>query len=142
MRATDAKKVPPRTATSGARDVRTLVVDDQLPVRDALRELVGVTPGFHLVGEVCSGEDAIVAVDTVSPHLVLMDVRMPGIGGIEAASRLAHQHPEVFVILISVHGADELPPELVKGTEDATFVYKQALRPRLLRQLWEDRQGR
>jgi two-component system invasion response regulator UvrY len=118
-------------------EVTTLVADDQEPFREVLRHLVAATPGFRLVGEVSSGEDAIVAVRAVSPQLVLMDVRMPGIGGVEAARRLARSHPEIVVILISVHGPEELPPELVAGTDAATFVRKQSLRPRVLRELWQ-----
>src|ERR1043166_1263816 len=92
---------------SQTTEVRTLVVDDQEPFRDALRHLIGAAPGFTLVGEACSGEDAISAVETLSPSLVLMDVRMPGIGGIEAARSIAERHPELMIVLISVHGDEE-----------------------------------
>ena len=119
-----------------ATEVRTLVADDQESFRDALRHLIGATSGFTLVGEASSGEDAIMAVNRLSPQLVLMDVRMPGMGGIEAARHLASQHPDVMVVLISVHGQEELPPELVAG-EHAIFVHKQNLRPHTLREIWK-----
>jgi DNA-binding NarL/FixJ family response regulator len=129
---------PTSTPVAPAHDtIRTLVVDDQEPFRDALRNLIGAAPGFTLVGEATSGEDAIGAVEELSPSLVLMDVRMPGLGGIEAARTIAERHPELVVVLISVHGEEELPPELVRGGEPADFVRKQNLRPQVLRELWE-----
>jgi two-component system invasion response regulator UvrY len=137
MRAQDVKNVPAGARSRQATEVMTLVADDGESFREALRQLVAATPGFILVGEVSSGEDAIVAVDRLSPHFVLLDVRMPGIGGVEAARRIARWHPEIVVVLISVHGREELPPELVAGADAAAFVNKQSLRPRLLRELWE-----
>jgi DNA-binding NarL/FixJ family response regulator len=125
---------------SQTTEVRTLVVDDQEPFRDALRHLIGAARGFTLVGEACSGEDAISAVETLSPSLVLMDVRMPGIGGIEAARSIAERHPELMIVLISVHGDEELSPELIEQGNPAAFVLKQNLRPHVLRELWDGRQ--
>jgi DNA-binding NarL/FixJ family response regulator len=122
-------------------EVRTLVVDDQEAFRDALRHLISATAGFTLVGEAASGEDAIAAVETLAPSLVLMDVRMPGLGGIEAARTIAERHPDLMIVLISVHGEEELPAELVNGGEPAEFVHKQNLRPSVLRDLWERRQS-
>src|SRR3954471_3428237 len=124
-----------KTAAAGSPEtegVRTLVVDDQEPFRDAMRHLIGVAPGFTLVGEATSGEDAIMAVETLSPHMVLMDVRMPGLGGIEAARTIAERHPDVMIVLISVHGEEELPRELVERGRPAAFVHKQNLRPHVL----------
>lgn len=137
MKTTHAENATARGRSPRSTEVRTLVVDDQEPFREVLRHLVAVTPGFTLIGEVSSGEDAIVAVDTLSPQFVLMDVRMPGIGGVEAARRVGRSHPHVVVVLISVHGAEELPPELVAGTGAPPFVHKKNLRPRVLTELWE-----
>jgi DNA-binding NarL/FixJ family response regulator len=117
--------------------VRTLVVDDQAPFRDVMKQLLAVTPGFALAGEAACGEEALAALDTVSPQLVLMDVRMPGIGGIEAARAMAELHPEVVVVLISVHGPEELSSEVVKRAGAAAFARKQQLKPKLLCELWE-----
>jgi DNA-binding NarL/FixJ family response regulator len=122
---------------SQSDEVRTLVVDDQEAFRDVMRRLLAVSPGFTLVGEAPSGEDAIAAVETLNPRLVLMDVRMPGMGGLCAARVLGELHPEVVVVLISVHGDEELPRELVAGNATVPFVRKQELRPSLLKDLWE-----
>jgi DNA-binding NarL/FixJ family response regulator len=137
MNATGAKNATARGALRERAEVRTLVVDDQEPFRDALRRLITAVPGFTLVGEASSGEEAIAAVESLSPELVLMDVRMPGMGGVEAARSLARWHPDVVVVLISVHGQEELPPELVAGRDAAAFVHKQNLRPRVLHELWQ-----
>lgn len=117
--------------------VRVLVVDDQETFREAVDILVSATPGFELAGEAPSGEDGIAAVDELAPNLVLMDVRMPGMGGLAAARTLAAVHPEVVVILTSVHGSEELPQGIVDGCGAAGFARKQTLRPRLLAELWE-----
>jgi DNA-binding NarL/FixJ family response regulator len=68
-----------------------------------------------------------------------MDIRMPGIGGVAAARSFAEHHSEITVVLISVHGQEELPDALVDGQGPARFVHKQSLRPRMLRELWEQR---
>jgi two-component system, NarL family, invasion response regulator UvrY len=69
-------------------EIRVLTVDDQDVFRSVLRDVIEVTPGFRLIGEADSGEAALEAVQEVRPQLVLVDVRMPGIGGIEAARRI------------------------------------------------------
>ncbi len=117
--------------------VRVLAVDDQETFRDAMKILVAATPGFRLAGTAPNGEDGIAAVDRLAPDLVLMDVRMSGMGGLEAARTLADVHPEVVVILISVHGPEELPRDMLDGCGAAAFARKQTLRPRLLLELWE-----
>jgi DNA-binding NarL/FixJ family response regulator len=136
MKAPSSEKRIGRNGLPETAEVRTLVVDDQAPFRGALRQLIEASPGFCLAGEASSGEDALSAVESLAPALVLMDIRMPGMGGVEAARTLGRRHPEVMVVLISVHGREELPPELVAGRR-ARFVHKQDLRPRLLRELWD-----
>ena len=80
--------------------VAVIAVDDQPFFLGVARDVVRATPGFRWAGEAKSGEEAIEAVDHLRPDLVLLDVRMPGIGGIEAARRIAGDHPEVVVVLI------------------------------------------
>jgi len=138
MKATGAQK-PAAGAKRQASQVKTLIVDDQEPFLDALRRLIAAVPGFVLAGEASSGEDALAMVDEVAPQLVLMDVRMPGMGGVRAARSLSERHPEIMVVLISVHGQEELPDALVDGEGPARFVHKQNLRPRMLRELWAQR---
>ena len=124
------------TIPSRISEVTILVVDDHEAFRDALRDLIDAAPGFLLVGEVCSGEEATRAVELLSPELVLMDVTMPGMGGIAAAQEIVSQHPEVTVVLISVNDPS-LHPEVVDLGDAVACARKQDLRPRMLRELWE-----
>ena len=141
MSETRQERHPAQTMKRQATQVRTLIVDDQEPFLDALRRLIAAVPGFVVAGEACCGEDALVIVDEVAPQLVLMDVRMPGMGGVQAARSLSVSHPDVMVVLISVHGQEELPDALVDGDGPATFVHKENLRPPMLRELWEHRRS-
>ncbi len=127
--------------TSCAMDVKVLVVDDQQPFRAALRDLVAAMPGFTVVGEAASGEEAILAVEALRPELVLMDVRMPGIGGWRATEILVDRHPEVVVWLVTADPASALPgPAVACGA--AGVADKRDLTPRLLRDVWEARSRR
>lgn len=116
--------------------VAVIAVDDQPFFLGVARDVVRATPGFRWAGEAQSGEEAIEAVDHLHPDLVLLDVRMPGIGGIEAARQIAGEHPDVVVVLISVdegHG-------LVEDAADsgaAELIGKQRFGPSMLRSLWE-----
>ena len=128
------------TDANGQGRVPMLVVDDQETFREMMRDLVAATPGFELVGEAASGEDALVAIGDLSPELVLMDVRMPGIGGIEATRRVMAGRHDIAVILTSVEPMDQLDQSL-EGCGATAFARKQDLSPRLIRELWSQRVG-
>lgn len=91
-----------RSGAGNASGVRILAVDDHPAVREALRDLIAATPEFVLVGLASSGEEALRDVARLSPQLVVMDVVMPGIGGIEAARTIVSNYPGVSILLISV----------------------------------------
>jgi DNA-binding NarL/FixJ family response regulator len=114
--------------------VRVLVVDDQLPFRDAAHDLIDATDGFIWIGCVSCGEEAIEQSDRLRPDLVLMDIRMPGIGGIRAAQGIALLRIPTVVVLVT---ADEGEHE---GSYDgaAEIVPKRRLTQALLRRLWQD----
>jgi DNA-binding NarL/FixJ family response regulator len=118
------------------RTVRVLTVDDQALFRAVARDVIEATPGFEMVGEAPSGEAALDAVRRLAPDLVLLDVRMPGIDGIEVARRLADSHPEVFVVLISIEERIDVPSAAQLGVP---LARKQDFGSRLLRRLWSDR---
>lgn len=117
-------------------EVTTLAVDDHAAFRDVLRDLIDAAPGFFLVGEARSGEEATRAVDVLAPQFVLMDVTMPGMGGIAAAREIVSRHPEVVVVLISVNDPS-LHPEVVALGGAVACARKQDLRPQRLREFWE-----
>ncbi len=87
--------------------LRVLLVDDHTLVRTGLRLLLEQVPGVAVVGEVADGRQALAAVVKARPDIVLMDVGMPGMGGLEATRRLHQQHPNVRVIMLSIHANEE-----------------------------------
>lgn len=122
------------TPQEGAgRDITVLVVDDQAPFRDVARDIVLATPGMELVGAAASGEEAIAAVEALSPRLVIMDKRMPGMGGIEAARTIGTRFPEVVVVLVSV---EEPAAGALEASGAAAFLHKRELSPQVLARLW------
>jgi DNA-binding NarL/FixJ family response regulator len=112
-----------------------LVVDDQPFFRSAAREVLSAVPGFFTLGEASSGPEGVRAVDELHPDLVLLDVRMPGMDGIEAARLIIAAHPEAVVVLISIEDIDGLP-STARTCGAAALVRKQDLGPSLLRALW------
>jgi two-component system, NarL family, invasion response regulator UvrY len=118
-----------------SKPVTVLAVDDHEIFRRAARSLIAATPGFEQVGEAASGPEALRLAADLRPDLVLVDVRMPGMDGIETARRLAHAEPDVMVVLISLEEISELPSS-VTSVGAAAFVRKQDLSMRTLRELW------
>jgi DNA-binding NarL/FixJ family response regulator len=114
-----------------------LVVDDQAPFRSAARAVISMAKGFDLAGEAESGEQAVELVEELTPGLVLMDINMGAMNGIEAARRITTAHPDVMVLLLSTYSVDDLPPG-ARSSGAAAYVHKEELTPRILRRLWED----
>ena len=81
--------------------VRTLVVDDSEVFRNVMADLVAATPGFEVVGRASSGREALHLVEALAPQLVLLDVWMPEIDGIETARRIRRHYPDVVVLLLT-----------------------------------------
>jgi CheY-like chemotaxis protein len=110
--------------------VRVLVVDDSEVFRNVLRAVVAATPGFEVVGAAGSGQDALDLVDRLTPQLVLMDVRMPGLDGTETAHLIGSRHPDVSVVLLTGTGG-------VSVNDSPTAIMdKRDLSPRWLAHFW------
>lgn len=118
--------------------VPVLIVDDQAPFRRAAAAVVKLTPGFQVVGEAESGEAAVELVESLHPALVLMDINMSGIDGIEATRRITTSHPDVVVMLLSTYEVDDLPGD-VETSGYAAYVNKDEFGPGVLTRLWEGR---
>jgi two-component system, NarL family, invasion response regulator UvrY len=114
--------------------VGVLIVDDQPPFRAVARTLVSLLKGWHVVGEVATGEDAVQAVGTTFPGVVLMDINLPGISGIEATRQIVQAFPSVRVVLLSTYQAVDLPADAL-SCGAAAYVRKEDLTPSLLREV-------
>src|SRR6476659_9751766 len=121
----------PSKATPTLDDPPTgvLAVDDRQTFREAVRRLVAATPGMVVIGEAASGEQAVELVEELKPDLVLMDVRMPGIGGVSATRRIKDA-------LISTINPEELPSLADECSADA-LIWKRDLQPHVLAELWQ-----
>jgi len=115
-----------------------LVVDDQAPFRLAARAVLRRLDGFEFAGEASSGPEAIELVNALHPALVLMDIHMPEMSGIEATRRIVSVHPEVSVILCSTHDPNDLPAEAADSGAIA-YVSKEHLAADTIRELWDSR---
>ncbi|MCR6655048.1 MAG: response regulator transcription factor [Opitutus sp.] len=89
------------------KTIRVLVADDHPPMRMGLVALIKSQPGMDVVAEASDGEEAVEVYDDVRPDVVLMDLRMPGIGGVEAILAIRKKHPDARVIVLSTYDLDE-----------------------------------
>jgi len=121
----------------GSGEVGVLVVDDQAPFRRAMSSVVEETDGFAVVGVVASGEESVLAAAELRPDLVLMDVNLTGIDGIEAARRISGVATAPLVVLLSTYDEDDFD---LSGCGAAAYISKSALSPERLLQVWSDRQ--
>ena len=87
--------------------IRILLVDDQALFRDGLRVVLSVQPDFEIVGEAADGIEAISQANEFQPHVILMDLRMPRLGGVEATRSLRTAHPATQVIVLTTFDDDE-----------------------------------
>ena len=120
-------------------DVRVLIVDDQEPYRRAMAAVVEATDGFAVVGTAVTGEESLDAVAELRPDLVLMDVNLPGLDGVEATRRLAGRRDGPVVLLLSTYDVDQVE---IEGSGAAAYVPKAELGPDRLSAVWREARGR
>ncbi len=95
--------------------INILLVDDHDLVRLGINRLLSDIKGFNIVGEAKSGEEAIEKVNKLRPDVVLMDVKMPGMGGLEATKRIVKQHPKIKVLVVTVYGDEPYPSRVLQA---------------------------
>jgi two-component system, NarL family, invasion response regulator UvrY len=111
------------------------VVDDQASFRLAAAAAVAATKNFAMAGNCETGESAIELIPDGSAGIVLMDIHMPGMGGIEATRRIRAAHPELIVLLTSTYDVEDLPAEAA-NCGAAAYLHKEDLSPDLLTRIW------
>jgi DNA-binding NarL/FixJ family response regulator len=120
--------------------VRVLIVDDQEPFRQAARMVVELTDGFDVVGEAETGEDSVAMAAELQPDLVLMDVNLPGINGLDATRQILGDSDAVVVLLLSTYEEAEYAPRAAECGA-AAYIPKSWFGPDRLEAAWEAASG-
>jgi DNA-binding NarL/FixJ family response regulator len=115
--------------------VRVLIVDDQEPFRLAARMVVEATEGFEVVGESETGEDSVLAAAELDPDLVLMDVNLPGINGLDATRQILAGSDRVVILLLSTYEEEEYGPRAAECGA-AAYIPKSSFSPQRLADAW------
>jgi DNA-binding NarL/FixJ family response regulator len=114
--------------------IRVLLVDDHAMVRQGLKSILLTYPHFEIVGEACNGEDAVRAVQELAPSVVVMDVNMPKLNGIEATTRIKRRHPHIVIVGLSVDAAEENRKAMLQAGATA-FISKEEAVEQLYREI-------
>ena len=115
----------------GEIPVRLLIADDHALVRQALRGMLEREPDIEIVGEAVNGREAVNLCRALDPNLVLMDLRMPEMDGLEATRAIKQEHTEVDVLMVTMHDNQDYMLEAAKAGA-AGYVLKDASRDELI----------
>lgn len=97
------------------KTIRVLLVDDHAFVRSGIRAVLDSEPGISVIGEASSGEEAIIQSMALHPDLIVMDINMPGIDGLEATRRIKSQQPGISVVMLTVNDAELFLVEAIRA---------------------------
>ncbi len=125
---------------AGEPAIRVLLVDDHAVVRKGLRALFDREPDVEIVGEAESGEEALQLLERHRPDVILMDLEMPGIGGVEATRRIGARHPDAKIVVLTSHAAEEdVFPALKAGA--VGYLLKHSAPDEVLRAIRQAQRG-
>ena len=121
--------------------IRLLIADDHPVVRAGLRGILDNQPDFEVVGEAADGAEAVALTGRLLPHVVLMDLRMPKMGGVEAIGRIKADHPGVHVLVLTTYDSDaDILPAIETGATG--YLLKDTPREELFEAIRAAAQGR
>ena len=118
-------------SNEGLVSIRLLIADDHALVRSGLRSMLQREPGIEIVGEARNGREAVELCRSLRPDLVLMDVRMPEMDGLEATRAIKHESPGIGVLMVTMHENRDYMLEAIKAGA-AGYVLKDAPRQELI----------
>jgi two-component system response regulator DegU len=95
--------------------IKVMIVDDHLVVREGLKQLLEIDPGIEVVAEAESGSECLSLIQKVRVDIVLMDIRMPGIGGIDTTRIIAQKYPQIKVIMLTIYDDDQFVTEAIEA---------------------------
>ncbi len=107
--------------------IRVLIVDDHPVVLEGLRTMLSTDRNIEVVGEACDGVEAVAMVEDKEPNVVLMDIRMPNMDGVQATRRIKHQFPATAVIVLSMYDTDAYVVDAVRAGASG-YLLKDATR--------------
>lgn len=119
--------------------IRILLVDDHQVVREGLRRMLELEPDLKIVGEASNGKEALEQVDRISPEVVLMDIKMPGMDGIELTRKLKDKCPDCHVLMLTLY--DEYLHQAIEAGATG-YLLKDINREELLKAIRSVREGR
>jgi NarL family two-component system response regulator YdfI len=100
--------------------IRVVVVDDHLVVREGLRLILESNPCFTLIGDASDGASALRLISEMQPDVVLMDLRMPGMDGLEAIAHIRREQPQVAIVILTTYDDDDL---MIRGLQSGARGY-------------------
>lgn len=95
--------------------IHILLIDDHDLVRMGIKRLLSDVPGLEVIGEGASGEEAINLARSLKPNVILMDIKMEGMGGLEATRRISRTHPEIKILAVTVYGEEPYPTMVLQA---------------------------
>jgi DNA-binding NarL/FixJ family response regulator len=109
--------------------IRVLIADDHPVFRYGLRALLKAEPGFEVVGEATTGDEAIASAATLQPDVILMDLNMPGVNGIEATAQILRQHPQIAILVVTMFDDDTVFAAMRAGARGYLIKGARATKP-------------
>jgi len=110
-----AEALPSSARVSPTKQTRVLIVDDHEVVRKGLRALLEKRPEYSIVGEAVDGRDAVEKATTLQPDVIILDIGMPGMNGLEATRHIVHENPQTRVLILTVHDSEYMARETLRA---------------------------